>query len=154
MKLAKYFGSAISKDLLGFIFLNTVGHLLNPKLSFQQSHKSYKYMPCRPTKKSLARWLLQLYGLLDGYKISITNYIKVQRNQTQLFFYAVLTLCRNMVSLITNETCSHQIILNTIETTCPGFNHYQMKPVQNCGHAETRRMPKRSKIGPTIRTNV
>ena len=75
-------------------------------------------------------------------------------------------------SLITNETCfalkssSHQtvrcanhvrdmFILIMIETTSRGsFNYDRMKHVKNGEHAERRRVPKRSKSGPTMRPNV
>ena len=65
-----------------------------------------------------------------------------------------------------SKKCSHQtlrsanhdrnmFILIMIETTSRGsFNHDQMKHVKNGGHAERRRVPKRSKIGPTMRPNV
>ena len=75
----------------------------------------------------------------------------------------MFTLCGNMISLITNETCFAMKSVHIrrcvarimIETTSRGsLNHDQMKCVQNGGHAETRRVPKRSKIRPTMRQNV
>ena len=64
------------------------------------------------------------------------------------------------------EKCSHQamhyenhdrnmFILIMIETTSRGiFDHDQTKRVKNGGLCGGRRVPKRSKIGPTVRRNA
>ena len=51
--------------------------------------------------------------------------------------------------------CRNMFILSMIETTSRGsFNHDQMKHVKNGEHVERRRIPKSSKIGPTMRPTV